>query len=216
MKKGKDAEVVSPTLEYEQAAYADGCSCVAGVDEAGRGPLAGEVVAAAVHFTSYDDLPEGLNDSKKLTEKAREALYEKILKCGNVVYGIGVATVEEIDSINILKATHLAMARAVDALPVKVDFCLIDGLPVKGFAWKHQGIVKGDAKSLSISAASIVAKVTRDRLMMELDREYPSYGFAKHKGYGTKEHLDALREYGPCPKHRRSFGPVSQMELPLF
>lgn len=213
MKKSKDN---APTFDYESAWKAKGCRVIAGVDEAGRGPLAGEVVAAAVCFAEGAIVPPGLNDSKKLTEKSRELLFEELVSNEGVRYGIGMASVEEIDRINILKATHLAMARAVEALPISPDVCLIDGLPVRGFAWEQEAIVKGDGKSLSIAAASILAKVTRDRLMMELDREFPQYGFARHKGYGTKEHLEALRTHGPCAKHRRSFGPVSQLELPLF
>lgn len=205
-----------PTFEYESAWKAKGCRIIAGVDEAGRGPLAGGVVAAAVCFADGAVIPPGLDDSKKLTERNRELLFEELVSNDGVSYGIGIASAEEIDRINILKATHLAMARAVEALPVKVDVCLIDGLPVRGFAWEQESIVKGDGKSLSIAAASILAKVTRDRLMMELDREFPQYGFARHKGYGTREHLEALRAHGPCPQHRKSFGPVSQLELPLF
>lgn len=203
-------------MEYELIWEGKGYQCVTGVDEAGRGPLAGEVVAAAVHFCNGAQIPAGLNDSKKLSEKSREQLYEELIACNGVVFGIGMASVEEIDRINILRATHLAMARAVEAMSLKADVCLIDGLSVPGFAWEQQAIVKGDGKCLSIAAASILAKVTRDRLMLECDREYPQYGFARHKGYGTREHLEALRKHGPCPKHRRSFGPVSQLELSLF
>lgn len=211
--KKTDLTASGPTLEYEEQCASSGYRAVAGVDEAGRGPLAGEVVAAAVCLRPGGCFPAGLNDSKKLTESKRDTLFVELTAHDGILYGIGIATVQEIDSVNILKATHLAMKRAVESLPLSIDFCLIDGLPVPGFAWPHQAIVKGDGKCLSIAAASILAKVTRDRMMLECDRRYPGYGFAKHKGYGTKEHLEAIRRHGPCPAHRRSFGPVSQLEL---
>lgn len=204
-----------PTLRPEHEARVEGYACIAGVDEAGRGPLAGPVVAGAVILPPGCAVPAGLDDSKKLTPVRRERLFAELLESSGVVHGVGLATVEEIDRINILKATHLAMARAVEALGVAVDFCLIDGLPVPGFPYLHRATVKGDSISLSIAAASILAKVTRDHMMEEADREYPLYGFAKHKGYGTKQHLEALRRHGPCPLHRRSFGPVAQLELPF-
>lgn len=208
--------MINPDFSFEQESYAKGYTCVAGVDEAGRGPLAGEVVAAAVILPQNGLDIDGLNDSKKLTAAKREKLFLELLERDDVIGAIGIATVEEIDRLNILKATHLAMKRAVESLAKTADFCLVDGLPVKGLPVDHQAIVKGDAKSLSIAAASILAKVTRDRMMEEADVLYPNYGFAKHKGYGTKAHMEALRTHGPCPIHRRSFGPIAQLELPLF
>ncbi len=205
-----------PDMSFEKEALAAGFTHVAGVDEAGRGPLAGPVVAAAVILPEHLEGLGGLNDSKKLSEAKREALFTALLKRDDVHCAVGVADVEEIDRLNILKATHLAMARAVEALPVKATYCLVDGLPVKGLPVEHRAIVKGDALSLSVAAASVLAKVTRDRMMIEADKRYPQYGFGKHKGYGTKAHMEALRRHGPCPLHRRSFAPVSQLELPLF
>ncbi len=189
---------------YERACYDEGASFVCGVDEAGRGPLAGPVCAAAVILPQGLEI-EGLNDSKKLTEKRREALYDVITREA-VAYGIAFADEKEIDDINILQATFLAMRRAVEQLSTRPDIVLVDGnrepdfggLPVKT-------IVKGDSLSANIAAASILAKVTRDRFMLEQDAIYPQYGFAVHKGYGTKAHYAVLTQYGPCPIHRRSF-----------
>lgn len=209
-------EKLCPDMSFEEQAHLSGFLCVAGVDEAGRGPLAGPVVAGAVILPDIVEGLNGLNDSKQLTESKRERLFMVLLECEQVVCSVGLASVEEIDQLNILRATHLAMARAVDGLTQKADFCLVDGLPVKGLSVPHRAIVKGDGRSLSIAAASVLAKVTRDRMMIEADIVYPQYGFAKHKGYGTKAHMEALRRYGPCPLHRRSFAPVSQMELPFF
>lgn len=192
-----------PSFEYEERRYAEGYTTVCGLDEAGRGPLCGPVVAAAV-ILPRDLIIEGLNDSKKLTEKKREALFE-IIKEKAVAYAIAEASPAEIDEINILNASMLAMRRAVDALPVKADFALIDGNCSRGFNIPTETVVKGDAMSYSIAAASILAKVTRDRQCEELDREYPEYGIAKHKGYPTKDHMDAVRKYGPAPIYRRSF-----------
>lgn len=203
-------------MSFEEHAHLSGFLYVAGVDEAGRGPLAGPVVAGAVILPDIVEGLNGLNDSKQLTGAKRERLFMALLECEQVVCSVGLASVEEIDQLNILRATHLAMARAVDGLTQKADFCLVDGLPVKGLSIPHRAIVKGDCRSLSIAAASVLAKVTRDRMMIEADIVYPQYGFAKHKGYGTKAHMEALRRYGPCPLHRRSFAPVSQMELPFF
>ena len=185
--------------------FRDAChGVVCGVDEAGRGPLAGPVYAAAVIL--LPDRPiEGLNDSKKLSEKKREALYDVIVDRA-VAYCIASASVEEIEQYNILGATYLAMTRAVQGLSIKPDLALIDGnrIPPKlGVA--AQTVVKGDAQSESIAAASILAKVTRDRLLIDMDVKYPQYGFAVHKGYGTAAHTAALKEYGPCPEHRPSF-----------
>ncbi|WP_297406803.1 ribonuclease HII [uncultured Akkermansia sp.] len=206
-------EKTHPDMSFEMEARASGFLCVAGVDEAGRGPLAGPVVAGAVILLVLAEDLAGLNDSKQLTAAKRERLFLALLECEQAVCSVGVASVEEIDRFNILRATHLAMARAVEGLALRADFCLVDGLPVKGLPVPHRAIVKGDGRSLSIAAASVLAKVTRDRMMTEADASYPQYGFAKHKGYGTKAHMEALRRHGPCPLHRRSFAPVSQMEL---
>lgn len=177
---------------------------ICGVDEAGRGPLAGPVYAAAV-ILSPDRPIEGLNDSKKLSEKKREALYDVIMERAEA-YCIASASVAEIEQYNILGATYLAMTRAVEGLSVQPQLALIDGnrIPPQ-LSVPAQTVVKGDAQSESIAAASILAKVTRDRLLVELDAQYPEYGFAVHKGYGTKAHTAALKEYGPCPEHRPSF-----------
>lgn len=192
-------------LEYtiEKELYAKGYSAVCGVDEAGRGPLCGSVVAAAC-ILPVDFVLEGLNDSKKLTPKKREALFDLICK-NALAYCIAEATVEEIDRLNILEADLLAMRRAVDGLGIPADFALIDGNIARDFQIPAKAIVHGDAISPSIAAASILAKVTRDRQCEELDRLYPQYGIAKHKGYGTKAHMDALRQYGPSPIHRKQF-----------
>ena len=192
-----------PTLEYENARYAEGYTAVCGCDEAGRGPLCGPVVAAAV-ILPRNTVIEGLNDSKKLSEKKREVLFD-IIKEKAVAYAIAEASPAEIDEINILNASMLAMRRAVEALPVKADFALIDGNCSRGFEIPTETVVKGDAKSASIAAASILAKVTRDRQCIDLDREYPEYNIAKHKGYPTKEHMDAVRKYGVAPIYRKSF-----------
>jgi ribonuclease HII len=196
----------------ERALRARGIFLVAGVDEAGRGPLAGPVVAAAVILPD-DCTLEGLNDSKKLTAKKREHFHAMLTVHADIHWGIGQADVAEIDRLNILRATHLAMARAVEALPRKPDHALVDGLPVRGLTVPHTALVAGDTLSLSIAAASIIAKVTRDRLMTALDAQYPQYGFARHKGYGVREHLEALRSHGPSPVHRRSFQPVAQTQF---
>ena len=192
-------------LDYtiEKELLEKGFSAVCGVDEAGRGPLCGPVVAAACILPLGFEMEE-LNDSKKLTEKKREKLFDII--CENAVaYCIAEASVEEIDSMNILEADLLAMRRAIDGLAVKADFAIIDGNIARDFQIPARAVVHGDAISPSIAAASILAKVTRDRACIELDRAYPQYGIAKHKGYGTKAHMQALREYGPSPIHRRSF-----------
>jgi ribonuclease HII len=196
----------------ERALHARGIFLVAGVDEAGRGPLAGPVVAAAVILPA-DCTLEGLDDSKKLTAKKREHFHAVLTVRADIHWGIGQADVAEIDRLNILRATHLAMVRAVEALPRKPGHALVDGLPVRGLPVPHTAVVAGDTLSLSIAAASIMAKVTRDRLMIALDAEYPQYGFARHKGYGVREHLEALRSHGPSPVHRRSFQPVAQAQF---
>ncbi|MFM8683091.1 MAG: ribonuclease HII [Chthoniobacterales bacterium] len=198
----------------ERALRARGFLFVAGVDEAGRGPLAGPVVAAAVILPD-DFALDGLNDSKKVSAAKREKFYAILTATAEILWAVAEATVEEIDRLNILRATHLAMARAIEALPRKPDHALVDGLPVRGLPVEHTALVEGDSLSLSIAAASIVAKVTRDRLMVELDARHPQYGFAQHKGYGVKKHLEALRNHGPCPAHRRTFQPVAQTQLPF-
>ena len=191
------------TYEYENQAHADGFAVVCGVDEAGRGPLAGPVYAAAVILP--DGLEEmGINDSKKMTEKKREALYDIIVE-NATAYGIGFATEKEIDEINILNATFLAMRRAVEAMGVKPDLVLVDGNRKPGTGYEEMTLVKGDAKSISISAASILAKVSRDRYMKELAERHPEYKFEQHKGYGTKLHYEMIQQYGILPDHRRSF-----------
>ena len=184
---------------------------VAGVDEAGRGPLAGPVVAAAVILRA-EDCPEGLNDSKKLSAKRRAALEEEI-KARALCWGLGVASVEEIDRINILWATMLAMTRAVEALGQDCQHVLVDGNRVPDWRWPATAVIGGDALCLSIAAASILAKEARDRMMLEAAATHPHYGWESNKGYGSAQHLAALRTHGPTPLHRRSFAPVAQMLL---
>lgn len=190
-------------IEYEQSAELKGYKAICGVDEAGRGPLAGPVCAAAV-ILPPNTIIDGVNDSKKLTEKKREALFD-VIKENAVSYSIAYASVEEIESINILNATMLAMKRAVEGLDVKADYAMIDGNKMPQLDIDGETIVKGDAKSMSIACASILAKVSRDRLLYEYAKEYPQYHFDKHKGYGTALHKEAILEYGPCPYHRMSF-----------
>ncbi len=193
-----------PDYAFETAQQNAGFRSICGVDEAGRGPLAGPVCAAAVILPPGAEIP-GLDDSKKLTEKKRDALFD-VIRAVAVAYAVAFASVEEIESLNILNAAMLAMERAVRALPQAADFALVDGnrlpagLPVPGLA-----VVKGDGRSMSIAAASVLAKVSRDRLLLEYDRAYPQYGFARHKGYGTAAHIEAIRRYGPCELHRPSF-----------
>lgn len=193
-----------PDFEYEKKANAQGYTLVCGVDEAGRGPLAGPVCAAAV-ILPLDCEISGLNDSKKLSEKKREALYDVILEKA-VSYSIAFGTLEEIEEHNILNATYLAMNRAIEGLKIRPDYALIDGNRVPtAITVPCETIVKGDSHSCSIAAASILAKVTRDRLLLEYDEKYPEYGFAAHKGYGTAAHYAAIKEHGITPVHRRSF-----------
>ncbi|MDH3346235.1 MAG: ribonuclease HII [Kiritimatiellaceae bacterium] len=209
-------------LLYEKEAWASGFLRLAGIDEAGRGPLAGPVVAAAVMFdpghlqsevlSSYSKL----TDSKVVNEARREEFYKQLMESEFTSVGVGIINAEEVDQINILKATHKAMAIA--ASKIDPQYALVDGLPVKGLPCESRSIVKGDVLSISISAASIIAKVTRDRIMVSLDEKYPVYGFSSHKGYGTKKHLEALRKFGASPVHRKSFRPVAeldQLDLPL-
>lgn len=187
----------------EAAAAERGFQAICGIDEAGRGPLAGPVCAAAV-ILPFGCTIEGLNDSKKLTEKKREQLFDTIQEQA-LAYAIALVDHETIDRINILEATYLAMQQAVEGLYPAADYALVDGNRSKGLTIPHQCVVGGDAKSPSIAAASILAKVTRDRLMLEQDALYPAYGFAKHKGYGTKAHYQAILEHGPSPIHRMTF-----------
>ncbi len=190
-------------LEFEQRAMDNGYKAVCGVDEAGRGPLAGPVCAAAV-ILPENTVIEGVNDSKKLTEKKRELLFD-VIKASALSYSIAYASVAEIEELNILNATMLAMKRAVESLEIKPDFAMIDGNRVPQLSIDSEPIVKGDAKSMSIACASILAKVSRDRLLYDYAKQYPQYGFDKHKGYGTKLHIEMIKEYGPCPYHRMSF-----------
>lgn len=199
---GRPLIVGGPTLEFELGA---GVTPICGIDEAGRGPLAGPVIAAAV-ILNPDDFPEGLNDSKKLSERRREELYEALLETAEI--GVGLADVEEIDTVNILQASLLAMSRACEALPTEARFALIDGIHAPDVACPTECIKGGDGKSLSIAAASIVAKVARDRYMRALAMDYPEYGWEQNKGYGSAQHLSALRKFGPTPHHRVSFAPV--------
>ncbi len=189
--------------EIEKEYYEKGYRLICGIDEAGRGPLCGPVCAAAV-ILPVDCSIDGINDSKKLSEKKREALFDVIVEKA-VAYGIAMSTAKEIDEINILQATFLAMRRAVDMLPEKPDLALVDGNRKPGLDCEEITIVKGDAKCISIAAASILAKVTRDRYMKELDKKYPEFCFAKHKGYGTKLHYEKIDEFGICDEHRRTF-----------
>lgn len=191
---------------------AQGFLRIAGVDEAGRGPLAGPVVAAAVIVPPSFSC-EFLDDSKKLTKRRRDLVYETLTQDPRVQWTVAKVDADEIDQINILRATHQAMALAVDSFAEKPDFVLVDGLPVKGLSVPHQSLVKGDGLSVSIAAASVIAKVTRDRMMAKIDLEFPLYGFAKHQGYGTRAHIEALKKYGPCCYHRRTFQPVSECAL---
>lgn len=188
---------------FEMSLIPEGVRVWCGLDEAGRGPLAGPVFAGAV-ILPEGYIPEGLNDSKKLSEKKRDALFEQITE-NALAWGFGTASPKEIDEINILNASMLAMKRAVENLSVKPEFLLVDGNIARGFDQAAIPVIKGDAKSPSIAAASIIAKVLRDRECMEMDRLFPQYGFAKHKGYPTKAHFEAVEKFGPCPLHRRSF-----------
>lgn len=196
------------TLIFEKIAYSDGFSYVAGIDEAGRGPLAGPVMAAAVILPAGVSII-GVDDSKKLSPDKREKLFEIIMTQALSV-GVGIISPAEIDRINILQATRRAMLGAVQNLSLHPDYLLIDGISTIDSVVPHKTIKKGDSLSLSIAAASIIAKVTRDRLMIEMDSEYPGYGFAGHKGYGSAAHLDAIRRLGPSPIHRLTFGGVKE------
>lgn len=201
--KESEQERLQRMLQIEDTLYAKGYRAICGVDEAGRGPLCGPVVAAAV-ILPKDACMEGVNDSKKLSEKKREKLYDVIMKEA-VAVGVGVSDVDVIEDINILNATKLAMKKAIDALAVPADYVLIDGNQMIDVGIPGETVISGDAKSESIAAASIIAKVTRDRMLIAFDKVYPEYGFAKHKGYGTKQHRDAIMTYGLTPIHRPSF-----------
>ena len=192
-----------PTLEFEDACWERGFEHIAGVDEAGRGPLAGPVVAAAV-ILPKSILINGVNDSKKLSAKQRESLFHDIYEHALCV-GVGIVSHEVIDRINIYQASILAMRKAVEKLSIEPSIVLADGNSFKHESWRFQNIIDGDAKSVTIAAASVIAKVTRDSLMREYHEQFPLYGFDRHKGYGTKLHMEALRRYGMCPIHRRSF-----------
>lgn len=210
---------------HERKWVGKGCCFVAGIDEVGRGPLAGPVVASAAMF-SHEVIMGGLpvslcdvNDSKKLSEKKREQLFDILNEFDGVRFGVAIIEPEEIDRINILQATHKAMKESLISLGHKPDHLLVDGRPVPSLGKAQSAIVKGDSLSYSIGAASIFAKVTRDRMMGKFDLEFPGYGFSSNKGYGTKEHLNALSDLGPCPIHRLSFAPIRkdpQDELNLF
>ena len=198
-----EIERLDNMLKFENKAYENGYNYVCGVDEAGRGPLCGPVVAAAVILRKNAQL-EGVNDSKKLTEKKREKLYDDIME-NAVAVGIGMSDVDLIEEINILNATKEAMKQAINNLDIKPDYVLIDGNQNIQIDIDRETVISGDALSESIAAASIIAKVTRDRMLREYDKEYPEYGFAKHKGYGTKQHIEAIKEHGLTPIHRPSF-----------
>jgi len=201
-------------LEFERQAWKDGHKRLAGVDEVGRGPLAGPVVAVALVFgrefleAEAEGLLSEIDDSKKVPQSKREAIYKFLSSSPHVEIGIGSADHSEIDRLNIANATYVVMGRALQQLAPLPDHALVDGLPVPGLPCSSTAIVQGDGRSLSIAAASIVAKVVRDGIMRQLDGIYPRYGFAKHKGYGTKQHMKALLDYGPSPVHRMSFRPV--------
>ena len=209
-------------LSYETALWQQGLSFVAGVDEAGRGPLAGPVVAAAVIFPKhwdekkFDDRLCDLNDSKQLTEAQRENYFAILTSHPEIHNAVAVVDAATIDRINILRATHRAMNDALAQLHPQPDHVLVDGRPVKSMTLPNTTLVKGDSRSYSIAAASVLAKVTRDRIMFEFDKKFPGYGFAEHKGYGTPQHLAAIAARGPCEIHRKSFAPMKQKEQELF
>jgi ribonuclease HII len=212
----------SDRFEFERVLWTRGMTRIAGVDEAGRGPLAGPVLAAAAILPpkwAESGLPpelEGLNDSKQLTAAQREKYFAFLTGCPEVQFAIAQVGAGQIDAINILRATHRAMNSALAQLQPAPEHALVDGRPVKSMPVPHTAIVQGDARSYSIAAASVLAKVTRDRLMLEFDRQWPKYGFAGHKGYGTAQHLAAIAAHGPCPIHRRSFAPLKLAQRELF
>ena len=202
--KEKEQERLEKLKEIEKEWYKKGANKICGIDEAGRGPLAGPVVVAAVIMPS-DSMIEGVNDSKKVSEKKREKLYDEIIS-NAITWGVGIIDQNEIDEINILNATKKGLTKALTELVEKPDIILVDALTgIDTLGIPYQSIIKGDAKSYSIAAASIIAKVTRDRIMRQWDEIYPEYGFEKHKGYGTKAHIEAIKNYGICPLHRKTF-----------
>jgi ribonuclease HII len=212
----------SDRFAFERELLLQGITWIAGVDEAGRGPLAGPVVAAAVMFPERwlkEGLPaelNGLNDSKQLTARQREEFFEVLTTCGEIQFAIAQMDAARVDEINILQATHRAMNDALAQLQPAPQHALVDGTRVKTLRFPQTPMVKGDSRSYSIAAASVLAKVTRDRLMVEYHERWPAYGFADHKGYGTAQHLAAIAEHGPCPIHRRTFAPLKQPEPELF
>lgn len=202
--KEKEEQRLIKIKEIDEEFFKKGVKYVAGIDEAGRGPLAGPVVVACV-IMPEDSMIEGVNDSKKVSEKKREALYEKIIEEA-ICYGVGIINQDEIDELNILRATKKGLTMALSQMEIKPNVILVDALTgIDTLGIPYKSIIKGDANSYSIAAASIIAKVTRDRIMREWDKVYPEYGFAGHKGYGTAKHIAAIKEYGLCPLHRRSF-----------
>lgn len=206
--KDKEEERLNNLKKYEENLYNEGYKYICGIDEAGRGPLAGPVVVGAV-VMPRDSKLEYVNDSKKVTEKRRELLYDQITNTA-LAYGVGIVSQEEIDELNILNATkkglHVALGQVIENLKTKPDIVIVDALrEIDTYGITYESIIKGDATCYSISAASIIAKVTRDRIMEEWDKVYPMYGFSKHKGYGTANHISAIRQYGPCPLHRKTF-----------
>lgn len=207
----KQEQLVEPDLfAYERQLRAKGYSLIAGVDEAGRGPLAGPVVAAAC-IIPEDFFIEGVNDSKQLTPAKRARLFDQLISSTEIQYGIGVIEAEEIDQINILQATFKAMQKALEKISLIPDYVLVDGSLLPKWRYPSQAIVSGDRLSYSIAAASIIAKETRDELMNAYESHYPGYGLGKHKGYGTKAHLEAIQRLGPCPIHRKSFEPIKSL-----
>ncbi len=201
--KEEELERLKNMLLIEESLYDEGYEYICGVDEAGRGPLCGPVVAAAVILPKHGCI-EGVNDSKKISEKKREKLYDDIMKEA-IAVGIGISDVDVIEKVNILNATKIAMKKAIESLSIKPDYVLIDGNQKIDIDILQETVVSGDAKSESIASASIIAKVTRDRMLRKFDEMYPEYGFAKHKGYGTKAHIEAIKKYGLTPIHRKSF-----------
>ncbi len=202
--KEKELERLNNLKKDENLLYNENIKYICGIDEAGRGPLAGPVVVGAV-ILPRESFIEGINDSKKVSEKKREKIYEEIVSQA-ISYSVGIIDQKTIDEINILNATKLGVKKAIEGLSIKPDMILVDALTnIETFGIPYKSIIKGDAKEYSIAAASIIAKVTRDRMMLEWDKIYPQYGFAKHKGYGTAMHIQALKENGPCMLHRRSF-----------
>ena len=206
--KEKEEERLTNLKKYEENLYNEGLKYICGIDEAGRGPLAGPVVIGAV-VMPRDSKLEFMNDSKKVTAKRRDVLYDEIINSA-IAYGVGIIPQEEIDEINILNATkkglHVALGQVIEKLNTKPDIVLVDALrEIDTYGITYESIIKGDATCYCISAASIIAKVTRDRIMEEWDKIYPMYGFSKHKGYGTKAHIEAIKQYGPCPLHRKTF-----------